>query len=108
MNKIEMRDWVSALEQVVENKLKGWKKESRIENGECVQIEWQFEQTHIIIDIFWHDHEELVKLHIFGPRVNHGFTWHGLTNRTFNKVQDRIGNMIGFILNPPLDIPDHG
>lgn len=99
-----MRDWVSSLEEIIDNKLKKWKKESRIENGEVVQVEWQFEQTHIILDIFWHDGEELIHLALFSPRDKHNFTWHGLTDRTFNKVQDRIGNLLTVMLNPPLDI----
>ena len=40
-----MREWVATLEGVLDHKLKKWMKESRIENGECVQVEWQFEQT---------------------------------------------------------------
>lgn len=105
MNKIEMRDWVSSLEEVIDNKLRGWKKESRIENGEVVQVQWQFEQTHIIIDIFWHDNEELVHLAYFGPRAKHNFTWHGLSDRTYNRVQDRIGNLAQITMYPPMDPP---
>jgi hypothetical protein len=98
-----MREWVSSLESIVDNKLRKWKKESRIENGECVQVEWQFEQTHIIMDIFWLDSEETVKLHYFGPRAHHSFIWHGLTDKTFNKVQDRVGNLAQVTMHPPID-----
>lgn len=105
MNKIEMRDWVAALEQVIDNKLKLWKKESRIENGRVVQVEWQFEQTHIIIDIFWFDKEELIRLKYFSPIDDHHFTWHGMTDRTFNRVQDRIGNLAQITMYPPVDAP---
>lgn len=102
-----MRDWVAALEEVIDNKLRGWKKASRIENGEVVQVEWQFEQTHIIIDIFWHDNEELVHLAYFGPRAKHNFTWHGLSDRTHNRVQDRVGNLAQVTMYPPLDATFH-
>ena len=101
-----MREWVAALEEVIDNKLKQWKKESRIENGECVQVEWQFEQTHIIIDIFWHDHEETVHLQYFGPRAKHAFTWHGLNDKTFNRVMDRVGNLAQITMHPPMEPRD--
>lgn len=103
MNKIDMREWVASLESVVDNKLRAWKKESRIENGEVVQVEWQFEQTHIIADIFWHDHEETVSLQYFCPRARYGFTWHGLNDKTFNKVMDRVGNLAQVTMHPPID-----
>ena len=88
-----MRDWVTSLEQVIDNKLSTWMKHSKIENGDVVQIEWQFHQTRIIMDIFWHDKEETVHLQYFGPRAKHSFTWHQLNDGTFNKVMDRVGNL---------------
>ena len=103
-----MREWISSLEEIIDKKLKKWVKESRIENGECVQIEWQFEQTHIIIDIFWHDHEESIVLQYLGPRAKHNFTWHGLTEKTISKVTDRIGNLAQMTQTPPIDPSDHG
>lgn len=105
MNKIEMRDWVSSLEEIIDNKLKKWKKESKIENGRVVQVEWQFELTHIIIDIFWFDNEELIRLKYFSPTYDHHYTWHGLSNQTFNKIQDRIGNLAQMTMYPTLDMP---
>ena len=101
MEKIQMRDWVSSLEGVIDNKLRKWKKD-KIENGEVVQIIWQFEQTHIIIDIFWHDKEETVHLQYFGPRAKHSFTWHQLNDATFNKVMDRVGNLAQMTMYPPI------
>ncbi len=106
MKKYEMREWIISLEGILDHKLKVWKKESRIENGECVQIEWQFEQTHIVLDIFWQDSEELVHLAYFGPRAKHSYTWHGLTDRTFNKIQDRVGNLSQITMHPPIDPTD--
>ncbi len=105
MDKLNMRDWIISLEAVIDNKLKLWKKESRIENGEVVQVEWQFEQTHIILDIFWHDGEESVNLQYLGPRAKHHFTWHGLNDKTFNKIMDRVGNLAQITMHPPLDYP---
>src|SRR4051812_38246126 len=104
-----MRDWIASLEEVIDNKLRTWKKESRIENGEVVQVEWQFEQTHIIMDIFWHDNEETVHLQYFGPRVKHSFTWHHLNDGTFNKIMDRVGNLSQVTMYPPpyLKGPEH-
>ncbi len=102
MNKLDMRQWVLALEIAVDNKLKKWKKESRIENGEVTQVEWQFEQTHLILDIFWHDHEETVVLQYFAPRAKHDFTWHGLNDKTYDKVMDRVGNLAQITMHPPI------
>lgn len=103
MEKIAMREWVASLEGIIDNKLRGlWKKESRIENGEVVQVEWQFEQTHILMDIFWHDQEETVHLQYFGPRARHSFTWHGLNDKTFNKIMDRVGNLAQITMHPPI------
>lgn len=98
-----MRDWVASLEGIIDNKLRNWKKESRIENGECVQVEWQFEQTHVILDIFWEDDKETVHLQYFGPREKHSYTWHGLTDKTFNRVMDRVGNLAQITMYPPIE-----
>ncbi len=103
MEKFAMREWVCALEGVLDNKLRKWLKSSRIENGEVVQLKYQFEQTHIILDIFWHDEEETASLVYSGPRAKHQFVWHGLTDRTFNKVMDRVGNLAQLTMTPPID-----
>ncbi len=103
-----MREWISTLEDCIDKKLKKWIKESRIENGEVVQIEYQFEQTHIVLDIFWHDKEETVNLHYFAPRAKHLFTWHGLNDKTFDRIQDRIGNLAQTTMHPPLSPEIHG
>lgn len=98
-----MRDWVSSLEDVLDNKLRKWIKEPKIENGEAVHLRWQFEQTHIRIDIFWEDHKETVTMKCTSPRASHDYLWHGLTDRTFNKVMDRTGNVAQVIMHPPID-----
>lgn len=103
MDKFAMREWVASLEQVIDNKLNRWKKESRIENGEVVQVEWQFEQTHAIIDIFWKDKVETVQLTFFGPRTKHYYIWHGLDDKTFNRVMDRVGNLAQITMHPPIE-----
>jgi len=102
MEKLEMREWMSALEEVIDNKLKKWEK-GRIENGECVQVRWQFEQCHIILDVFWEDSHEHVQFQFHGPRSKHHFVWDGLTDRTFNKVVDRVGNLAMLAMYPPID-----
>src|SRR5882757_5321535 len=93
MDKIDMREWVSSLEVMIDNKLNKWKKESRIENGEAVQVEWQFNLTHIILDIFWEDGKEAAHLQFHSPRSSFRYEWAGLNNKTFNKVMDRVGNL---------------
>jgi hypothetical protein len=106
VDKFSMRDWVSSLEAMVDNKLKKWKKEFKIENGEAIQLRWQFEQTHIVLNVFWEDKKETVNLQYSSPRINHNFQWHGLTNKTFNKVQDRIGNLSMATMHPAIDPED--
>jgi hypothetical protein len=106
MDKIGMRDWVASLEGIIDNKLRKWKKENRIENGEAVQLRWQFEQTHVHMDIFWRDKQESITLKYIGPRASHEYLWHGLDDRTFNKICDRVGNLAQVTMYPPIDLLD--
>ena len=92
MEKIEMREWVASLEGVVDNKLCKWKKHDKLENGEAVKLEWQFELTHMFLYIFWQDNKEMVKFRYVSPRIEHAHDWPGLDDRTFNNVMDRAGN----------------
>lgn len=101
-----MRDWVATLELAVDNKLKKWKKDPKIENGEAIQLRWQFEQTHFVINIFWEDQKEAIHLDYFNPRVSHRYAWHGLILRTFTKVMDRVGNLAQITMCPPIDPTD--
>jgi hypothetical protein len=103
MKKIDMREWVVSLESVIDNKLQKWKKHNPIENGESIQRSWQFGQTHIHLDIFWEDHQEIVRLKYLSPRGDHDFMWHGLTNNTYNKIMDRVGNLAQVTMHPPID-----
>jgi len=104
MEKIEMRQWVSALEDVIDNQLRKWKKESRIENGEAVQIEWQFSQSHIIIDIFWETGKEAVHLQFHSPRSSIRYEWNGLTDKTFNLIMDRVAHLAQRVMYPLEDL----
>lgn len=103
MEKYEAREWIASLEEMADNKLKKWRKENKIENGEAIQLHWQYEQSHIMLDIFWEDKKELVILSYLNPRSNHSYTWHGLGNKTFNKLQDRIGHLALVTMHPPID-----
>lgn len=103
MDKISMREWLAALEEMIDNKLRKWRKHAMIQNGESVKLRWQFETTDIIIDVFWEDAQELVVLRYLHPRNQYEFKWHGLTNVTFNKIQDRIGNLSMQAMHPPID-----
>lgn len=105
MDKINMREWVASLEEMADNKLKKWKKEYKIENGEAVQLCWQFEQTRIILDIFWEDDKETIHFQYNNPRSSNRYVWHGLDDKTFNKIQDKIGNLAQITMHPPID-PD--
>lgn len=106
MDKHAMRDWVATLEEMIDNKLKKWRKENKIENGEVVQLRWQFEQTHFHLDIFWEDRKETVHLQYFSPRVDHSFRWHDLNDKTIDRIMDRVGNLAQITQNPPLDPTD--
>lgn len=103
MEKIAMREWVSSLEEIIDNKLRKWRKENPIENGEAVHLRWQFEQTHVHLDIFWQDKKETVSMKYLSPRASHEYLWHGLDDRTFNKVMDRVGNLAQVTMYPPID-----
>lgn len=108
MDKLAMREWVASLEHHIDVRLKKWKKEPRIENGEAVQLRWQFEQTHVLLDIFWEDKHENAHLQYLSPRIDHSFRWHGLDGRTLNKIMDRIGNLAQVTMHPPIDPSDDG
>ncbi len=98
-----MKEWVATLEEAVDLKLKKWKKENKIENGEAIQMRWQFEQSHIVVDIFWEDHKETIHFQYISPRASHRFEWHGLNEKSFNKVMDRVGNLAQITMYPPVD-----
>jgi hypothetical protein len=97
-----MREWVSQLEAVIDKKLKLWRKDNKIENGEAVQLSWQYEQTHIHFNIFWEDKKETIKLQYLNPRGDHAFLWHGLDDKTIDMIHDRIGNLAQITMHPPI------
>ncbi len=101
-----MREWVANVERFVDEKLKRWKKGDRIENGEAVHMRWQFEQSHILMDIFWQDKKEHVHFQFLGPRVSNRWEWDALDDRTLNKILDRVGNLAQTVMHPPDDYRD--
>ena len=103
MNKIDMREWTSALEEMIDNKLSKWIKRNPIQNGESILLGWQFEQTCMSLFVFWEDGKESVNLQCIGPRVSHSYFWNGLTDKTFNQVADRVGNLAQIVMHPPID-----
>lgn len=103
MDKYDMRAWIISLEAIIDDKLKKWKKENKMENGEAVQMRWQWEQTHFQLDIFWQDGQEAAVLTYLSPRVTHTYRWSGLNSNTFSKVMDRVGNLAQITLHPPID-----
>jgi hypothetical protein len=106
MEKTLMRDWIAALEVMVNNKLTRWDRQRKWENGEVVHLMWQWEQTIMKLDIFWQDEKEIIRLKYFSPHEDHDYMWNGLNNSTFNKVQDRIGNLAMRTVHPPIDPTD--
>ncbi len=107
MTKIEMRDWVSSLEGMVDKNLQKWDKHKKWENGENVQLLYQWEQTLIKIDIFWDDKKEMVRLRYIGPRPNHDLWFSGLNNKTFREVQHYTAHWTMALFHPPIDPEDH-
>ena len=92
MDKLSMRQYVALLETRIEETLKKWHRASRIEDGPVVQIEYQFEQAHIGLDIFWHDTEERVNIECRDPRMTRKDQLKGLTPETITLIMDRVGN----------------
>lgn len=106
MDKIDMREWVASLEEIIDNKLNKWRKIPKVENGEAVQLAWQWEQTRLSMNIFWEDHKEGVNVEYTSPRTDHSFRWHGLNDKTFNKIMDRTGNLAQTTMYPAIDSLD--
>ena len=73
MNKTDMREWISSLEEIIDNKLTKWRKIPKVENGEAVQFAWQWDQTRIAMIVFWEDHKEIVLLLYTSPRTDHSY-----------------------------------
>lgn len=103
MHKVDMREWVASLEEIVDNKLKKWRKVPKVENGVSVQLAWQWEQTRMSMNIFWHDKKELVTFSYASPPVDHDYRWFGLDDITFNNVMDRVGNLAQVAMYSPHD-----
>ncbi len=104
MDKVTMRDWVCSLEAMVDKKLAKWDKHKKWENGKLpIHLMWQWEPTIIKLDIFWKDGKEVIRLKFFSPMEDHDFMWIGLSDETFNGIQDRIGNLAMRIMHPPID-----
>lgn len=106
MQKADMREWIISLEVMLDNKLKKWDKQRKWENGEVVHLLYQWENVLIKLDIFWEDKKEKVRLKYIGPRVAQDFMWDGLDDKTFNKIQDRVGNLSMITFHPPIDPTD--
>lgn len=92
MEKLEMREFLADLETRIDRALRKWKKNSRVENNEVAQIEWQFEQAHIILDVFWRDGNERINIECRNPLTIWKHQWEGLTGKTADNAMDRLGN----------------
>lgn len=99
MDKLSMREYLATLETRIEDGLK-WKRESRIENGSVVQLEWQFEQSHIIMDVFWHDGKERINVYCFNPHlpIRKG-SWKGLNDETSRMVMNISFNFAQIVMH---------
>lgn len=106
MDKIAMRDYVSSLEAMVDNKLKKWDKHRKWENGRAIHLLWQWEQVLIKIDVFWLDGQEALRLRYIAPSDNHDFTWPGLIKKTYRLTEHHVAHWAMSLLHPPIDPED--
>lgn len=106
MDKFGMREWVCSLEEIVDNKLKKWRKIPKVENGKSVQLAWQWDQVRMSMNIYWPDHTEAVYFSYTSPPEDHFFRWHMLDDKTFNRVTDRVGNLAMVAMYPAIDSLD--
>lgn len=100
MKKIDMRDWISSVEERCDTKLAKWRKIPKVENGESIQLSWQWEQTRMSLVVFWEDSKEAVHFTYTSPRIDHLYRWSGLTVNTYNLLMDRIGNLAQVTMYP--------
>lgn len=98
-----MRDWVATLEGFIDGKLFKWRKIPKVENGASVQLAWQWEQTRISMNIFWKDGMELAVFSFTSPLIDHVYRLFGLTDKTFDKIMDRVGNLAQVTMYPLID-----
>lgn len=98
MDKFQMRDYLIDLETQIDSMLKKWKKD-KIENGKVVQLTYKFEIANIILDVFWTDGHERVKLECRCANRLTEDDWEGLTDKTFDNVLDRVGNFAMVFMN---------
>lgn len=105
MDKYGMRQWTADLEGIIDNKLKKWQKIPMMQNGKAVQLTWHFGQSWIMLNIFWEDGEERVDLAFLSPPMDYDYSFPRLTDLTFNRVSERIGNLAMLALHPPIEPP---
>lgn len=67
MEKLAARDYVIELEERLAKTLRRWKQLPKILNGRIIQLNYQFEQSHIIVNVWWHDDAESVILYLIDP-----------------------------------------
>lgn len=87
-----MRIFIAELERQIEKALQKWKQASRMEDGSVVQIEYQFEQSHVELDIFWKDSDERLSIVCRTPHMTRKDNFKGLDAHTIKAVMDRVGN----------------
>lgn len=92
MEEMAMRVYLSKLETRIDAMLKLWKKHPKIEYGESIQLEWQFDGAQVFLDIFYEDLGERLILNCFSQRRTIKQDWHGFSKKTEQQIVDRIGN----------------
>lgn len=101
-----MREWVIELEEMIARKLQTWDRHKKWENGSVIHLLWQWEQTLIKVDIFWHDGQEAVRLRYIAPSVDHDFIWNGLVKKTYRNVEHYVSHWAMSLMHPPIDPED--
>lgn len=100
MDRHGFKEWVVTLEAAIDKRLAKWLKGNTIENGEAVHFGWQFEQTHMLLDIFWEDGKEAVHFTYINPRTTQRFEWHKLDKHVIDRIMDRVGNLAQATMHP--------
>jgi hypothetical protein len=99
MEKLAARDYISELEGRVDVALKQWTKHRFYDNGNPTQRVWQWEKSHVLINIFWKDTDERVVIYCLHPDDDKRRELYGLSGETLAKMTDVVRNFAQWVEN---------
>jgi hypothetical protein len=97
MEKRNAQEYVLEFEKCVDDALSKWKKTTHMENGEVFTLIWEFENSQVIVDVFWADTDERMHVGCRGPRTDQGDTYSGLDKVTTGRALDKIRNFAAWV-----------